>query len=157
MENKNIPEQEDTEYKIPFNELEALYNTFIVRLDLSIPEMERTGGSVFYGFHKNWTLPKIVNHYNLNQDLAAQAWSAFNFKKKDDAKRSKTRSKKEVIVNYLKVNTGQIVTPAQVSEKVGVSLPTFYNFYNSNRHFFKKTGRGQFQILDPEVERSKDA
>lgn len=152
----NIPQEEESQYKIPFKELESLYDTFIAKLDLSIPEMERTGSSVFYGFHKNWALPKIVTYYNLNTDLANKAWAVFGFKQKGGSKVNKTRSKKEVITTYLKENVGQIVTPAKVSEEVQISLPTFYNFYNANRHFFRKTARGQFEILNPEAERTRE-
>lgn len=156
MNEKDQNIQEESQYKIPFNELEKIYDTFIGKLDLSTPDMERTGSAVFYGYHKNWTLPKIVSHYNLSKDLAFNAWSAFGFEQKGGVKVNKTRSKKEVITAYLKQNVGQIVTPAKVSEDVKISLPTFYNFYNANRHFFKKTGRGQFEILNPEVERAKE-
>jgi len=154
-ENQNLQEEE-SKYKIPFPELEKIYDVFMAKLDLSIPEMERTGSSVFYGYHKNWTLPKIITYYNLNTNLASQVWSMFEFKQKGGVKMNKTRSKKEVITAYLKQNVGQIITPAKVSEDVQISLPTFYNFYNANRHFFKKTGRGQFEILNPEIERSKE-
>lgn len=154
-ENQNIQE-DDSQYKIPFKELEKIYDTFIGKLDLSIPEMERTGGAVFYGYHKNWNLPKIITYYNLNKDLAVNAWSLFGFKERGGVKVNKTRSKKEVITAYLKQNVGQIVTPAKVSEDVQISLPTFYNFYNANRHFFKKTGRGQFEVLNPEAERARE-
>lgn len=157
MNEKNQNIQEESQYKIPFNELEKIYDTFIGKLDLSTPDMERTGSAVFYGYHKNWTLPKIVSHYNLSKDLAFNAWSTFGFEQKGGVKVNKTRSKKEVITAYLKQNVGQIVTPAKISEDVKISLPTFYNFYNANRHFFKKTGRGQFEILNPEVERAKEA
>jgi hypothetical protein len=80
----------------------------------------------------------------------------FGFKQKGGSKVNKTRSKKEVITTYLKENVGQIVTPAKVSEEVQISLPTFYNFYNANRHFFRKTARGQFEILNPEAERTRE-
>lgn len=155
-ENTEILNEEESQYKIPFHQLEKIYDSFIGKLDLSIPEMERTGNAVFYGYHKNWALPKIVTYYNLNKNLADTVWSMFGFKEKGGSKVNKTRSKKEVITSYLKQNVGQIVTPAKVSQDVQISLPTFYNFYNANRHFFKKTGRGQFEILNPEVERTRE-
>lgn len=155
-ENIETENEQESQYKIPFSELEKMYDTFIAKIDLSIPDMERTAGAVFYGYHKSWTLPKIVTYYNVNKDLAANAWSLFGFKEKGGSKVNKTRSKKEVIATYLKQNVGQIVTPAKVSQDVQISLPTFYNFYNANRHFFRKTGRGQFEILNPEAERAKE-
>jgi hypothetical protein len=68
----------------------------------------------------------------------------------------KRSSKTKKIENYLKENTGKIVTPKQVAEDVGMSLPTFYNFYNANMGYFKKVKRGSFEILDPRQERAKN-
>jgi hypothetical protein len=152
----NIPDEEQSQYVMPYKQLESIYDTFMAKLDLSIPEMERTGSAVFYGFHKNWNLQKIITYYNLNKNLASSVWSTFGFKQKGGTKVNKTRSKKEVITAYLKQNVGQIITPAKLSEDVQISLPTFYNFYNANRQFFRKTGRGQFEILNPEAERSRE-
>jgi hypothetical protein len=42
-----------------------------------------------------------------------------------------------------------------MAEEVGMSLPTFYNFYNANVGYFKKVQRGSFQILNPKEERAK--
>ena len=63
---------------------------------------------------------------------------------------------KKKIEEYLKANIGKVVTPKQVAEDVKMSLPTFYNYYNANRSFFKKVQRGQFEIIDPKVERTKE-
>jgi hypothetical protein len=41
-------------------------------------------------------------------------------------------------------------------EELGITLPTFYNFFNNNRAYFKKVGRGKFEILNPEEERRKE-
>lgn len=151
----NTPEEESS-YKISFKEMESLYDVYMAKLDLSVPGMERAGACVFYGYHKNWDVSKTVSHYGISPDLAKQAASMFGFKQKGGSKVNKTRSKKEIIASYLKQNVGQIVTPAKLSEEVKISLPTFYNFYNANRQFFKKTGRGQFEILNPEAERAKE-
>jgi predicted DNA-binding transcriptional regulator AlpA len=43
-----------------------------------------------------------------------------------------------------------------VVDASGISMPTFYNFYNANRGYFKKVKRGQFEIIDPNAEREKD-
>jgi hypothetical protein len=41
----------------------------------------------------------------------------------------------------------------QLATDVQISLPTFYNFYNANRGYFKKVKRGHFEILNPKEER----
>jgi DNA invertase Pin-like site-specific DNA recombinase len=103
----------------------------------------------------------------LRSELAQEIWLKFGFQtnaedlkkietKRGGVKMKKTRSKNEVITNYLKQNVGQIITAKDVEQAVGISLPTFYNFLNSNRHFFKKTGTGKYTVLDPAMERAKE-
>ena len=69
---------------------------------------------------------------------------------------SRTKTKQNNIVIYLEKNVGQVVTPAKVSTDVSISLPTFYNFYNANRQFFKKVKRGQFEIVNPKNQRESE-
>jgi hypothetical protein len=79
----------------------------------------------------------------------------FEFTSQKQEATAKRSSKSKKIESYLKDNVGKTVTPKQVAEEVGMSLPTFYNFYNANRSYFKKVKRGEFEILDPKAERSK--
>jgi hypothetical protein len=159
MKNETTTEElQNDQYSMPFHELEKLYESSMAKIALTpdyAQDDERSYASVFYGFYKNWNLSKTISYYNLDAALAEKAWVAFSFKKKGGTTVAKTRSKQEVISAYLKQNVGQIVTPAKVSDDVKISLPTFYNFYNANRHFFKKVQRGQFEILDPQSERAK--
>lgn len=148
-------EQEST-FKIPFGEVEKLYDLAMMNLGKFESGAERIASSVFYGYYKGWNLPKIVRHYSLPKETAKQFWQRFNFTEKGgEEKVTRTRSKQDSIVGFLKTNVGKVVTPAEVSKDINISLPTFYNFYNANRHYFKKVQRGKFEILNPEIERAE--
>lgn len=153
-ENTPITESENT-WKIPFVEVEKRYEEAVLRLGDFYNRAEREVSSVFYGYYKGWNLAKIVKYYSVPTDLAKEVWNKLGFGEQGgEVKVTRTRSKQETIVGFLKTNVGKIVTPAEVSKNLNISLPTFYNFYNANRHFFKKVKRGTFEILNPEVERA---
>ena len=77
----------------------------------------------------------------------------FNFKERMVKQMTGRKSKQDNIVNFLNGNVGKVVTPVQLATDVQISLPTFYNFYNANRGYFKKVKRGHFEILNPKEER----
>lgn len=144
----------ESKYTMSYSELEKEYARLITSSDIT-PENERYAASVFYGYYKGWNINHIIRHYNVPEQIASEYWSMFGFTSKGGESVTRTRSKQDTIVGYLRQNIGQVVTPAQLSKEVSISLPTFYNFYNANRHFFKKVKRGQFEILNPEQERQK--
>lgn len=152
---ENTESEESSQWKLPFGEIEKLYDGAIIQLGKLEAGVERVASSVFFGYYKGWNLPKIVRHYSLPQDVAKQMWQKFNFTQLgDESKPARTRSKQDTIVGFLKLNAGKVITPAEISKNLNISLPTFYNFYNANRHFFKKVQRGQFEILNPDAERA---
>jgi len=149
---------EINDFVITEQELESkfaqLMNTVSKPLD---SDNERTASAVIFGFYKNWNLDKTVKYYSLDATLAKTYWKHFNFKLKEGGKTmSRTKTKQNNIVSYLEKNVGQVVTPAKVSTDVNISLPTFYNFYNANRQFFKKVKRGQFEIVNPKEQRESE-
>lgn len=150
------PKQEESNHwKIPFAEVEKLYEHAMQQLGDLYKKTEREFSSVFYGYYKGWNLAKIIKHYSVPADLAKDVWNKLGFGEQGgEIKVTRTRSKQETIVGFLKSNVGKVVTPAEVSSNLNISLPTFYNFYNANRHFFRKVKRGTFEILNPDVERS---
>jgi hypothetical protein len=168
ISNSPPSENKNSEWKLSFSQIESMHDAYIAKLtNLTDDEVMRTGSSVFYGYHKGWPLSKIIHWYSLRSELAQEIWLKFGFQtnaedlkkietKRGGVKMKKTRSKNEVITNYLKQNVGQIITAKDVEQAVGISLPTFYNFLNSNRHFFKKTGTGKYTVLDPAMERAKE-
>lgn len=152
---ENTESEESSQWKLPFGEIEKLYDGAIIQLGKLEAGVERVASSVFFGYYKGWNLSKIVRHYSLPQDVAKQMWQKFNFTQPgDESKPARTRSKQDTIVGFLKSNAGKVITPAEISKNLNISLPTFYNFYNANRHFFKKVQRGQFEILNPDAERA---
>ena len=154
---ENTTQEENSQWKLPFAEVEKLYDKAMASLGKIDSSIERIAASVFYGYYKGWNLTKIVKYYSLPKDTAKEIWQRLNFSEKGgEEKVTRTRSKQDTIVGFLKTNVGKVVTPAEVSENLSISLPTFYNFYNANRHYFKKVQRGKFEILNPEVERANN-
>ncbi len=136
------------------SEFAKLMNTLEKPLDSN---NERTASSVIFGYYKGWSFAKTVRYYNLDTETAEKYWKRFNFKIKEGGQTmSRTKTKQNNIVSYLEKNVGQVVTPAKVSTDVSISLPTFYNFYNANRQFFKKVKRGQFEIVNPKEQRESE-
>jgi len=154
--NSETPNTEtDNTWKLPFAEVEKRYDQAMNQLGDLYKKAEREASSVFYGYYKGWNLAKIARYYSVPVDLAKEVWNKLGFGEQGgEIKVTRTRSKQETIVGFLKSNVGKVVTPAEVSQNLNISLPTFYNFYNANRHFFKKVKRGTFEILNPDVERA---
>ena len=155
-QNANQIESQASNFILSEKELEHKYTQLMNTLESPMDsDNERTASSVIYSYYKNWSLLKAIKYYNLNQELAEKYWNHFNFKLKEGGQTmSRPKTKQNNIVSYLEKNVGEVVTPAKVSTDVSISLPTFYNFYNTNRQFFKKVKRGQFEIVNPEIERN---
>lgn len=156
---ENTESTEINNFIISQVELEKIYSKLIGTVE-NIQEagVERTASAVIYGFYKDWNLAKTIKYYNLEEEMAKDLWKHFNFKIKEGGQTmSRTKTKQNNIVTYLENNVGQIVTPAKVSTDVSISLPTFYNFYNANRQFFKKVKRGQFEIVNPKEQRESES
>jgi hypothetical protein len=155
---KNTEIFEVSDFLINEVELEKIYTKLIGTIKSTMdPATERTASSIIYGYYKGWNLAKTIKYYNLEEETAKTFWKQFNFKIKEGGQTmSRTKTKQNNIVNYLEKNVGQVVTPAKVSTDVSISLPTFYNFYNANRQFFKKVKRGQFEIVNPKEQRDSE-
>ena len=70
------------------------------------------------------------------------------------AKPTKKRSsKKNEIFEFLKGNIGEVLTPTEIAEACEISMPTMYNFINSNIGWFKKVKRGVYEIVNADEER----
>ena len=94
-----------------------------------------------------------MKYYNVSENEYEQYAEMFNFKERMVKQMTGRKSKQDNIVNFLNGNVGKVVTPVQLATDVQISLPTFYNFYNANRGYFKKVKRGHFEILNPKEER----
>lgn len=144
-------EQEDEYAFIGTTNFDAIYD----RLIAMVPSVDhRVASSVIYGYYKQWSPQKTAKYYNISSDEYNKYASLFNFKERMVKQVTGRKSKQSNIVDFLNGNIGKVVTPAQLAESVNISLPTFYNFYNANRGYFKKVKRGQFEILNPNNERA---
>lgn len=118
------------------------------------PEDSRAAYSVLVGFREDKSLKEICGYYSISEELGEKWWNYFKLSSNPESVGNKRGRKGKDLNNYIKSNFGKVITPKQLVEEIGISLPTFYNFYNANRHFFKKVSRGQFEIINPENERS---
>lgn len=121
---------------------------------VSNPGNHREAYSVIYGHYKGWAPSKTIKHYNITETVYNHYADLFEFTERGEKIMAGRKSKQDNIVNFLTGNVGKVVTPIEVSTNVDISLPTFYNFYNANRGYFKKVKRGHFEIVDPKVERA---
>lgn len=117
------------------------------------PDGHREAASVIYGHYKEWSPSKTIKYYNISEEIYERYANMFNFKERMVKQMTGRKSKQDNIVNFLNGNVGKVVTPVQLATDVQISLPTFYNFYNANRGYFKKVKRGHFEILNPKEER----
>lgn len=114
----------------------------------------RVAYSVITGLREDKSISQIASYYSANIETVAKWYEFFGLSSGNTVEKAKRGRKGKDLTGYVKQNTGKIVTPKSVSEELGISLPTFYNYYNANRHLFKKVRRGEFEILNPDKERN---
>ena len=112
-------------------------------------EDRRAAYAVISGYRDDKSPEQIASYYTVSIDAVVKWYEFFGFGKVSESGRKKRGRKTKDISGYIKSNIGKIVTPKSISEELEISLPTFYNFYNSNRHMFKKVRRGEFEIINP--------
>lgn len=117
------------------------------------PESHRTAASVVIGVRDGKTLSEIIKYYWLSPDLANHWWNQFGFGDVAPAERKKRGSKTNALDSFVKDNVGKTIKSSEIIEKCNITTPTFYNYMNANRGFFKKAGRGLYTIIDPSKER----
>lgn len=117
------------------------------------PESQRTAASIVVGIKDGKTLTEIVKYYWLNEDLANRWWNEFGFGDLAPAERKKRGGKTSALDLFVKDNIGNTIKSSEIIEKCGITTPTFYNYMNANRGYFKKAGRGLYTIIDPSKER----
>lgn len=149
MSEENIHEEEPgfTSTK----EFDVIYDKLISSVPVSD---HREASSVIYGHYRGWSPSKTIKYYNIDEQIYSKYAELFKFGEKVVNEMTGRKSKQDNIVNFLNGNVGKVITPVQLATDVEISLPTFYNFYNANRSYFKKVKRGHFEIVDPKVERA---
>lgn len=117
-------------------------------------EEQRVVSSALTAVKYNMSASEASKYYGVPVSTIEKIWEKHGLSGKPATAVKKSR-KSNVIESWLKENIGKTITPKDIVEATGISMPTFYNFYNSNVGYFKKIKRGQFEVLDPKVERSK--
>jgi hypothetical protein len=141
----------DTEEEITLGaDFELKYRKLIAGV-ASEGDSHRVASSVIYGQAKGYNKKKTCSYYSITEEDYDKYALLFGFQERREPIMAGRKSKKDDIVNYLSGNVGRVVTPAEVADGVSISLPTFYNFYNSNSNYFKKVARGKFEIVSPET------
>jgi hypothetical protein len=120
----------------------------------SAGEDRRAAYSVIAGIKDDKNMKQIATYYSVSDELVLKWYNFFSLEDRSVSTKGRRGRKGKDLTNYVKTNFGKTITPKLVVEELGISLPTFYNFYNANRGFFKKVKRGEFQIVDPSAERS---
>jgi len=146
---ENILNEEDSGF-IRTPQFQAIFDKLMLKVP---PDNHREAASVIYGHYKEWSPAKTTKYYNISEESYEKYADMFNFKERMVKQMTGRKSKQDNIVNFLNGNVGKVVTPVQLATDVQISLPTFYNFYNANRGYFKKVKRGHFEILNPKEER----
>lgn len=121
----------------------------------STPEDHRAAASVAIGARDDKSLADIIKYYGINKELAVKWWTFFGFDDGAKLEKKKRGSKSSTLESFINLNIGQTVSSADIIEKCEISTPTFYNFLNANRGFFRKVSRGMYMILDPNQERKE--
>lgn len=115
----------------------------------------RIAASVVTGVRDDKTLSEIIKYYWLPEEDAKKWWEFFGFDNLKQRERSKRTDKASIVSDFVRENIGKTFTVKKICDLLKISNPTFYNFFNSNRQYFKKVSRGEYLIVDPEEERKK--
>jgi hypothetical protein len=117
-------------------------------------EDRRAAYAVITGIREEKTAAQISAYYSVSKDLVEKWYKFFAISDMPTQAKARRGRKGKDLTGYVRSNIGKTVTPKEVAETVGISLPTFYNFYNANRGYFKKVKRGEFEIVNPDEQRS---
>lgn len=118
-------------------------------------EDRRTADATIIGFAEDKSINEICSYYSLSNENVNYWISYFGLTSSKIKNAGKKSAKSKIIEDFLTKNVGGTINFTKMAEQIGVSTPTVYNFYNSNRCYFKKVSRGNFEILDPKAERAK--
>ena len=135
------------------NHVNAYLSTFPKGLS---SEDYRTVCSLLYGYYQNKSFAESLRFYSLDKETAAKYWEMLAISGTSISERKKRGSKASSLEAFLKENIGKVLKSSEILEACDITNPTLYNFINANRGYFKKIGRGVYEILDKDAERSKE-
>lgn len=119
------------------------------------PEEWRYTAACLSGIRDGLTSKQVSSYHNVPIEFVVDYYKNNNFETQKEGKGSRKRKSSD-INNFIKQNIGREITPVEFAEEVGISLPTFYNYFNANRGWFKKIKRGLFEIVDAEATRQSE-
>lgn len=120
------------------------------------PESQRVATCIVTAVRDGKTFNEAVAYYWLDKKLAEHWWNRFGLNDAAPVQRKKRGSKTASLDAFVKANIGKTLKSSEIIEQCNITTPTFYNYMNANRGFFKKAGRGMYSIIDPAQERVKD-
>jgi hypothetical protein len=120
-------------------------------------EIYRDVAGALTGAKNGMSAVETAKFYSIGVPFVQECWSKYGLTTGTlSATTGKRSDKNNAIKKFLESNIGKTIKPQDLVDASGISMPTFYNFYNANRGYFKKVKRGQFEIIDPNTERDKD-
>lgn len=112
----------------------------------------RQNAACLTGMRDGLTPKQVSAYHNVPIEFVISYYGNSEFETQKEGKGSR-KKKSADILNFIKSNVGKQITPAEFAEEVNISLPTFYNYFNANRGWFKKIKRGVFEIVDADSAR----
>lgn len=100
-------------------------------------------------------MSEIIKYYWLPEEDARKWWEYFGFDNLKQRDRPKRNNKASVVDSFVRENIGSTFSVKEICALLNITGPTFYNFFNSNRQYFRKVQHGKYIILDPDEERRK--
>lgn len=158
MKNQNLSldDQED-EFSESFIDLRKRIDSLVKSIPAGTTgEDYRAACSVITGTLNGRSLNETVKYYSLDQLSAGYWWKHFNFGETPTKERRKRGSKTASLESFIKNNFNKTFSSTDILKECNITAPTFYNFLNKNRGFFKKVGRGKYLIVDMDSERNKE-
>lgn len=133
----------------------------IDRLVKSIPrtvtgEEYRIACAVATGGTRGKSLTECCRYYSLDLETASKWWDIFSIKGQTSESGRKRGHKTSQLESFVKSNIGKTLKSTDIIKACDITAPTLYNFINSNRGYFKKAGRGVYEIIDMESQRVKE-
>lgn len=150
QENPNEDQQSALEIR---KKIESLIRQIPPNVD---QESYRIAASIATGAANGRTLKEIAKYYSLPMSAAQTWWEYFNFGTDTSKERNRRGAKTASIESFVKSNIGKTFKSSEIVDICNITNPTLYNFINANRGWFKKTGRGEYLIVDQNEERMKD-
>lgn len=116
----------------------------------------RVACSIISGFYSNKSLLETIKYYSIDQLEAKKWWEFFSFHSAfGNESKPKRGSKNQMLDSFVKENIGKTFKSSEIVVLCDITNPTLYNYITANRGAFKKVGRGLYEILDPNEERSR--